>query len=110
MIAAIYLLTCCRSLRNFDDWNEIIDFKGDLTRDIKTLATVDEFRRNPAFRMSVIQKRKINLSVINSWLQNRRDLDELVIESLSKYTLISCIALFLIHPADNGRFSRSFAP
>lgn len=55
-----------------------------MTRDIKTLATVDEFRRNPAFRMSVIQKRKINLSVINSWLQNRRDLDELVIESLSK--------------------------
>ncbi|KAF4769961.1 hypothetical protein HAV15_011480 [Penicillium sp. str.  len=73
----------CWSLRNFDDWNEIIDFKGDLTRDIKTLATVDEFKRNPAFRMSVIQKRKINLSVINSWLQNRRDLDELVIESLS---------------------------
>lgn len=74
-----------------------------MTRDIKTLATVDEFKRNPAFRMSVIQKRKINLSVINSWLQNRRDLDELVIESLSKYPLISRIPLFLIQQADNDR-------
>lgn len=74
-----------------------------MTRDIKTLATVDEFKRNPAFRMSVIQKRKINLSVINSWLQNRRDLDELVIESLSKYPLISCIPLFLIQQADDDR-------
>lgn len=74
-----------------------------MTRDIKTLATVDEFKRNPAFRMSVIQKRKINLSVINSWLQNRRDLDELVIESLSKYPLISRITLFLIQQADNDR-------
>jgi eukaryotic translation initiation factor 2C len=71
-------------LRNFDDWNEVIDFRGELTREVKTLATVDEFRRNPAFRMSVRQKRKINLAVINSWLQNRRDLDELVIESMSK--------------------------
>lgn len=53
--------------------------------------------------MSVIQKRKINLSVINSWLQNRRDLDELVIESLSKYPLISRITLFLIQQADNDR-------
>lgn len=74
-----------------------------MTRDIKTLATVDEFKRNPAFRMSVIQKRKINLSVINSWLQNRRDLDELVIESLSKHPLISRIPLFLIQQADNDR-------
>lgn len=91
LIAARNVLICCRSLRNFDDWNEIIDFKGDLTCDIKTLATVDEFRRNPAFRMSVIQKRKINLSVINSWLQNRHDLDELVVESLSEYFAYSSV-------------------
>jgi eukaryotic translation initiation factor 2C len=51
---------------------------------MKTLASVEEFKRNPKFRMSVIPKRRINLSVIHSWLQNRHDLDELVIESLSK--------------------------
>lgn len=87
-------LCYCRSLRNFGDWNEVIEIKGEYTRDIKTLATVDELKRNPAFRISVIQTRKINLSVINAWLQNRRELDELVIESLSKFTHLFGIVPF----------------
>lgn len=98
----IFSNLCCRSLRNFDDWNEIIDFRSEFTRDVKTL-TKNQYKTSPTFRMSVMQKRKINLSVINSWLQNRHDLDQLVIESLSKCSLIPHLPLFMIHQADNDR-------
>lgn len=59
-----------------------------MARKLKTLASVEDVNRNPKFRMSVIGKRRVNLSVIQKWLQGQHDLNELVIESLSKYMFL----------------------
>lgn len=83
------LLTGFRSLQKFQNWNEEVVFKGDMARKLKTLASVEDVHRNPKFRMSVIAKRRVNLSVIQKWLQGQHDLNELVIESLSKYMFLS---------------------
>jgi eukaryotic translation initiation factor 2C len=77
-------LTGLRSLKKFESWNEEIHFKSDMSRDMKTLASVDDFRKHPKLRMSVISKRRINLAVIQNWLSGKQDLDESVIEALSK--------------------------
>lgn len=79
-----WVLTNKRSLEKFEKWNEEIIFKGDMARELKTLATVAEFKKNPSLRMSVIPKRRVNLAIIQAWLGGRQDLDLAVIEALSK--------------------------
>lgn len=73
-----------RSLEKFEKWNEEIVFKGDMARELKILASGTEFKKNPSLRMSVIPKRQVKLSVIQGWLKGDQELDQTVIEALSK--------------------------
>jgi hypothetical protein len=71
-----------RSLKSFKSWLETVQFKGDLTRELQTQKKVEP-GHFPTFKMSVRQKRKLNLGVISAWLQGNHELDEYVIEALS---------------------------
>lgn len=73
-------LTETRSLRQFNGWNEEVIFKSDMARDLKTV----DLKKNPTLRMSVMPKRKVQLSKISDWLATGSTLDETVIEALSK--------------------------
>ncbi|CAG8235349.1 unnamed protein product [Penicillium olsonii] len=73
----------CWSLQKFNGWNEELVFKSDYARALPTAATEDEFKKNPKLRMVVIPKRRLQLSRIKDWLQEKQELDQLVIESLS---------------------------
>ncbi|KAJ6019033.1 hypothetical protein N7522_001100 [Penicillium canescens] len=72
----------CWSLKGFKSWLETVQFKGDLTRELQTQKKVEP-GHFPTFKMSVRQKRKLNLGVISAWLQGNHELDEYVIEALS---------------------------
>ncbi|CAG8280874.1 unnamed protein product, partial [Penicillium salamii] len=69
----------CWSLRQFNGWNEEVIFKSDMARDLKTV----DLKKNPTLRMSVMPKRKVQLSKISDWLATGSTLDETVIEALS---------------------------
>ncbi|CAG8942223.1 unnamed protein product [Penicillium salamii] len=69
----------CWSLRQFNGWNEEVTFKSDIARDLKTV----DLKKNPTLRISVIPKRKVQLSKIREWLASGSTLDETVIEALS---------------------------
>jgi hypothetical protein len=69
-------------MKDFRSWAETIQFKGDMTRELQTQRKIEPGAL-PTFRMSVRQKRRLNLGVISRWLQGDHELDEYVIEALS---------------------------
>ncbi|KAJ5749032.1 uncharacterized protein N7511_010728 [Penicillium nucicola] len=72
----------CWSMRDFRSWVETVHFKANMTRELQTQRKVERGSA-PTFKMSIRQKRKLNLGVISHWLQGNHELDEYVIEALS---------------------------
>ncbi|KAJ5601659.1 hypothetical protein N7510_011193 [Penicillium lagena] len=70
------------SLTDYKDFNEVIlDIKGGVTRPLETQH--DEGFAPESFRLSLRRNRKIDLSVINAWLEGKHDTDEHVLEAFN---------------------------